>query len=94
MKQVLDNSDVARIIKRLDKIEESLSIIKTLLKRVVEDTSHCNISKESVAIILGEKLMRQNETRRKKRIKASGYKLVKGSDELKQIEINVKRELL
>lgn len=94
MKQGLDNSDVARILKRLDKIEESLSTIRAQLQRVVEGTPHSNASRERLAIILGEKLMRQNETRRKKRIKASGYKLVKGSDELKQIEINVERELL
>lgn len=38
--------------------------------------------------------MRKNEARRKKIIKASRYKMVKGLDEHKQIEINVKRELL
>lgn len=94
MKQGLDSSDVARILKRLDKIEESLSIIKTLLKRVVEDTSHCNISKENVAVVLGEQLMRKNEARRKKIFKTSRYKMIKGLEELKQIEINVERELL
>lgn len=99
MKQGLDSADVARILKRLDKIEESLSAIKTLLNKVVDDRESSvvngNVSRERVmALILGENLMRKNEARRKKIIKASRYKMVKGLDEHKQIEINVKRELL
>ncbi len=99
MKQGLDSADVARILKRLDKIEESLSAIKTLLNKVVDDRESSvvngNVSRERVmALILGENLMRKNEARRKKIIKASRYKMVKGLDEHKQIEINVERELL
>ncbi|MBO5311483.1 MAG: hypothetical protein J6A91_05475 [Bacteroidales bacterium] len=101
MKQGLDSADVARILKRLDKIEESLSAIKTLLNKVVDDresyvvNGNGNVSRERVmALILGENLMRKNEARRKKIIKASRYKMVKGLDEHKQIEINVERELL
>lgn len=99
MKQGLDSADVARILMRLDKIEESLSAIKTLLNKVVDDRESSvvngNVSRERVmALILGENLMRKNEARRKKIIKASRYKMVKGLDEHKQIEINVERELL
>lgn len=100
MKQGLDSADVARILKRLDKIEESLSAIKTLLNKVADNGESSvvnggNVSRERVmALILGEKLMRKNEARRKKIIKTSRYKMVKGLDEHKQIEINVKRELL
>lgn len=59
MKQGLDSADVARILKRLDKIEESLSAIKTLLNKVVDDRESSvvngNVSRERVmALILGE----------------------------------------
>lgn len=84
MKQGLDNSDVARILKRLDKIEESMRAIREFLENKECHVNHAEEDLNSVPKVAGYPIIQEKDIE---------HPLIAGSKvvEVKRLEIKGNR---